>query len=527
MIIMARLVKNVITPIPEAVFTFEYADGTKKSKSIREDDLVYVSFIENDELKELQGRVNRILFKRINSSKLKTDAQSFASHYKITGIELDYSETNQAKIIKIDSTTIVEIHGADEEMDAEKANKQSVVSNLVVDVFVSLSDGTESTRTFTIGDGVGDMVYMMSSQESSWDSTITGTVYNITYRITGASDNSKSDTVKLSDTIYPITLYIMTATGAIRMVPLRLIKVVGKEQNTVTDIASAVSAIASAEDGDIIKLPTGELTETIQINKNIVLCGANAGVTASSGSRCNGNIDDETVISSINVAEGVSVYFDGLAFTGDALMNISNSEEISVNNCKIVDVTPTASKTHLVKLTGNASTSVNITNCYFGKNTSVDSCKMYHVFELGGCLVDGSKISNNYFAKECCTQNIINIYDVEAGATISISGNVFEYSANAIRIGMKGNPDCTIQIENNTYYATDTTYPEYAGLFLIQPYGSQTETFENCTIICNNTKRNDNGQLFYLWYGGNDTQITSSMRPTVYVNKKKVMYPVK
>ena len=518
---MGRLVKNITTPLVEAIFTFEYTDGSKKKSIVREDDIVYVSYIENKELKELRGRINRILFERIYTySSSKKIPQKFSSHYKITGIELDYSETNYSKIVKINSSTIVEIHDAGAELDAEKANKQTVIGNLVVDVSTELSDGTVSSRTITIGDAVSGLNYTISSQ----DRTITGTVTNITYRIAGASSNSKSSTLKLTDTLVPEMMYVMMVNGDVRMVPIRQIKDVGHQQTTITSIESISEVLANVEDGDIVKLPSGEITTPIELSKSITLCGANAGISAASGDRCNENLDGETVISSLNVSEGVSVSFDGLAFTGDAYIQLKGSEDVNINNCKMVGVTPYTKKSHAIHLASSSPATIHITNCYFGSNPSTESMDMYHIFELYGFLTNNSTISNNYFAKGCCRHNIISIYGIEDGARIFISGNVFEYSGNAIRLGMKGAPDCTVMIEKNTYYETDSN-EDYAGLFCIQPYGLLTETFEKCVIMCNNTKRKDSGRLFYLWYGTNDTQITSSKKPTVYVNTSRVMYP--
>ena len=114
---------------------------------------------------------------------------------------------------------------------------------------------------------------------------------------------------------------------------------------------------------------------------------------------------------------------------------------------------------------------------------------------------------------------MINIYDVEDGATITIEGNTFEYSANAIRFGATGSPKCTVNITNNTFLETDST-PEYAGLMFVQPYGTQTVTMEDTVINIDNTTcpPNYDGQLFYVYCGENDTQLTEETYPKIYVN---------
>ena len=65
----------------------------------------------------------------------------------------------------------------------------------------------------------------------------------------------------------------------------------------------------------------------------------------------------------------------------------------------------------------------------------------------------------------------------------------------------------------------DTDAGDYAGLLLVQPYGKQTESFENCRILINNTtKPTDEGkeQLFYVYCGANDTVLTPATLPDCY-----------
>lgn len=179
-------------------------------------------------------------------------------------------------------------------------------------------------------------------------------------------------------------------------------------------------------------------------------------------------------------------------------------------------------KSFLIRQNGfkDTATVLTIENCYFGNNEADGENYIYNLFECNMKLADGSSISNNYFAKSNCTHNAINIYDVEDDAVITISGNVFEYSANAIRFGAIGSPKCTINIVDNTYLATDETYPEYAGLLLIQPYGKQTESYEDVEINIRNTKEPEGyeGQLYYIYCGENDTQLNVATRPSVYVD---------
>lgn len=106
-------------------------------------------------------------------------------------------------------------------------------------------------------------------------------------------------------------------------------------------------------------------------------------------------------------------------------------------------------------------------------------------------------------------------------ATIDISGNHFEYSANAIRIGFVGSPSCTINIFNNTYDETDTENPKWAGLLLIQPYGKQTISFGDLKVYLKRnrcTKKGTKYQDWYLYCNESDTQITGELYPQVYID---------
>ena len=85
-----------------------------------------------------------------------------------------------------------------------------------------------------------------------------------------------------------------------------------------------------------------------------------------------------------------------------------------------------------------------------------------------------------------------------------------------------GSTKCTVNIFDNVYERTDTMYPEYAGLLLVQPVGLNTTTFSNVTInLDNNVCLEDrNSQLFYLYCGERDMQFNADTCPKVFVNGK-------
>jgi hypothetical protein len=167
-----------------------------------------------------------------------------------------------------------------------------------------------------------------------------------------------------------------------------------------------------------------------------------------------------------------------------------------------------------------------IENCYFGNVNSEATGKIYNLFELGCKLLDGSYIKNNFFAEDICKHNVINIYEVEENSTITIENNTFEYSANAIRVGIKGEPKTTINVNKNTYLKTDEDNKDYAGLLLVQPYGTATTSFKNCTINLNkNINRSNVPQLYYSYAGSDDMQFTEFNIPTITLNGKVMQQP--
>lgn len=285
---------------------------------------------------------------------------------------------------------------------------------------------------------------------------------------------------------------------------------------------------AIADSGIItVAMVPGTFTGELTLNRTVNLVGYNSSIPANSGNRCSDVIDDsETVIDgTINIAGENDVVLTGLTFTDNALINISNKGTLTLKNCKILSMEADAAKSYLLKSMQSNPLKLIVENCYFGTNTANSVGNIYNGLELNCTLKDGSSISNNYFAAAACTHNAINIYAVEDNATIHIDNNHFEYSGNAIRIGIKGEPTCTIVCDGNSYDATDST-DEYAGLLLVQPYGKQTTSFANCTIKIDNTVHSDNKQLYYLYAGAGDMQFTDSNKPTVIVGGITEIEPI-
>lgn len=237
----------------------------------------------------------------------------------------------------------------------------------------------------------------------------------------------------------------------------------------------------------------------------------------------------ETIIANKITIENIEdtvadVTFDGFTFYKDSLIDIKCEGNITFKNCRFDLLTADKLKSFIITSSDSKPVKLVIEDCYFGTNNENEVGKIYNGLELNCILKDGSSISNNYFEKSTCTHNIINIYNVEEDATISINNNFFEYSGNAIRIGIKGEPKCTINIDGNEYNETDAN-DEYAGLVLVQPYGKETTSFANCTINITNTKHDDEKQLYYLYAGEDDMQFTEENKPVIITDEPVVEEP--
>lgn len=262
--------------------------------------------------------------------------------------------------------------------------------------------------------------------------------------------------------------------------------------------------IASADAGSVINLQDGEFTESLDITKSLKIVGS--ANTVISGKL---NIVGDT---SEN-AEPVKVELSGVKLSGDAIISASNAQEVIMDGCIFEGHNLTA-KTMPVAVTTENPMKLVIENCTFGDQNNFS----YNLIDVYGKLANGSSISNNTFSNASCSHNQISLYGVEDGAVVNINNNKCARSANLVRIGFKGEPNCTVNMIGNSYDATDDN-DEWAGLFLVQPYGTQTTSFAKTTInVEKTTMSNPGGQLCYLYAGTNDTQFTDDNKPTIIVD---------
>lgn len=235
-----------------------------------------------------------------------------------------------------------------------------------------------------------------------------------------------------------------------------------------------------------------------------------------------------TVISEKLIVNGVDsdVVFDGFDFTANGYVEIKNAQSVTIKNCRVFGLScESAAKNYWLRVFNDIPVKLVIENCFFGDNPA-GSGKLYNLIEPTAQLANGSSISNNYFSEGCCTHNIINVYGAVDGANIAINGNVIEMTAGGIRIGIKGDKVCKVNIRNNIVLATNPAYDDAdQGLVTIQPYNKQTVSFGGVTLaLSGNVVPCD--QIVYAGYKSTDTVLNEITMPEVIVNGKIVDVPI-
>lgn len=222
----------------------------------------------------------------------------------------------------------------------------------------------------------------------------------------------------------------------------------------------------------------------------------------------------------VNASNGI-VIFDGIDFTGEALISLNDAKEVYFKNCRFYKLTPNTKKTMAINSKSSVEMKLVVEKCFFGENPNVGTNAVYHILEGNIKAADGSSFSENYFVKGCNTHNAINFYDVVDGATIGINKNIFEYSGSAVRLGIKGAAKATFLMNGNTYLATDPSDGgDWAGFLTIQPYGKSTTSWNDVTIKLSNTE-NKSGvkQLVVFFANSSDTHFDRTKNfPKLYVD---------
>lgn len=264
------------------------------------------------------------------------------------------------------------------------------------------------------------------------------------------------------------------------------------------------TVIAEAEAGATIQLEAGEYNVALNLTKDIKIVGNNAVLTG------------KVVVGDGTVKPVVEI--SGATLKGDALIELKSADEFIMKNC-VFGGHNMSKSTQPISMTSAEPIYVCIEGCTFEAENEFS----YNLINLSGKLKDGSSISGNKFLGDCCTHNQISLYGIEDGATLYISDNYCEYSANLVRVGFHGAPQCTVVMDGNEYVTTEEG--DYAGLFLIQPANKNTTSFAGMTVEVSNTEGPD-GQIGYMYAGANDMQFTDENKPKVYINGELTELPI-
>lgn len=493
---MARIVNTEFTPILSLVIRTIMKDGSFTDNIVKEGDIVTdFRYVANHEIRKITGRVSKINYKNAQVKRTYNTLKKLKSYFKFdvtpVSIEIDASTLQHSNVVIIPVKDILEKEGTTNVKRVDTFFKYGFVAK------IHLSDNTTNTISLNEGEFVKDIIYL-AKVETKVDSKIVA--------------------IKYDKVLNPLMLETIT-NNKIREIDVCRIKEAGETTSVIEEGTKTISDAITESTGKDVFVGTGTFNDPLVISKETNLNGDKMGVSALAATRDVKTLKDETVVSgTINVTSTDPVNIDGVALTNDALVNIGSTTEANLDNCIVTNLNPDSAKSFVVKTATATPTKLNLQGSYFGNNKSDNGKSFRNTLELNCKLKDGTVISNNYFAKDCSGNNDICIYDVEDGANILIENNIWENSANGIRIGTKGNATCTITINNNTYNSTDENNPEYAGLVLIQPYSSSTTSMKNVTVHINNTHHNDDKQIFYLYSGGNDMKFTEDTLPTVYVD---------
>lgn len=500
---MARNVGTVVTPTIVLNVDTIKTDGTTTNRQYRIDDMVAdLRYAANGKVNAISGRVSEITYKVAKSKRFYTSVAKAKSwfRYDVTPefIVIDSSTNFHSNLTKIPVLEILENTG---ETDIKR-----LMFYLTYGFIAEVTRSDESVNTFEVNEGdiLSNIRYLFRGDET-------------------VIDSAKLIAIKRNGTsIKPISL-VLNLNNKIREIPVeQLVSIDGAKAPIAVSgsIMNAIDPDTTAE--QVLYLGEGGFAEDLTIDKNVVIKGNKVGIFATSKNRNHETFEGESVLKgNISLKKGCKVIFDGVVLTKDAKITLEGNSEVTFQNCILTHITPKNGRDFPIYAQGTDPTKLEFKNCYFGQNPKNGANKMYNLMELDVPLRDGSCFSGNYFEKGTVSHNDINIYGVVDGATLTIENNTWEYSGNAVRLGMKGNPECTVNVLNNTYMSTDHSDNDiWAGLVIIQPYVKETTSFAKTRVNINKTVHNDLLHIYYLYTNSGCTQYTEENAPVVYVNGK-------
>lgn len=495
---MAKIIKTVTKPTFGIKITNYFTKDGKPANDFTEiyaGDLVNkLAYVKDEQVVSLSGKMSdvNIYFNKATVKPGFSEGSFLSSDASVVNVTIDHSTKNNSLVDVVPAKDILEYNTEETEID-----KVKVTPIIKVDFAVTLSDGTTSTATFKENDILFGMVIVTDKNETiSGDFEITAFNYKL---------NSVGKLVLIG--------LVLVGEGKAFKIAFRNIKSAGKEGVVVTDaedITNAIEENMGNEDVGGVVLPEGSVTDEIAITGNINIVA-----------------EGTSFENTLTVSSGATVSISGAEITEDSRLVVNDAESVVLKDCTFKANKPYQKKSYLILGSQNEDpVLLQIDGCRFEDTLVSDNNDAYYnLFELNSVLADGSYVKNCYFTEAACNHNVINLYNVEDGATITIENNVFEKSANAVRIGFKGDAHCTVNLTNNKYLKTDADV-SCAGLLIIQPYVKATTSMANVNINIDGTI-NESGvdQIAYIFYNDTDTHLTGELVPNTKINGVKVDLP--
>lgn len=501
---MARNVGTTVVPeITLHVDTIKQ-DGTVSERLFKIEDMITnLRYAANGKVNKISGRIANIKYNVAKTKRLYTSVAKAKSwfQYDVTAesITVDASTVNHSNLVEIPIDDLLEEEGD------EDVKRLKYYLSYGINMEVVRSDDEVYNFNLIEGDILNNITYLFKGDET-------------------VLPTAKLIAIKRNGTTLNPTSIVLNLNNKLREIKIEQLVNIGEVSKPITVAGSIMSSIkADTDEEQVLYVDAGTYVEKLVIENNVTIKGNKSGIFGTSKNRDKKTLEDETIFTgAISIAKNAKVKLDGLVLTQDAIVSFTDNAEITIENCIVQDLNATTAKDHFVKGWTDTPVKVEVTNCYFGASGKSSNGVMYHIFELTCKLRDGTIFSGNYFEKDACTHNCINLYGIVDDATITIENNTWEYSGNAVRIGFKGSPKGTVNMNSNTYNTTDESEDGiWAGLVIFQTYAFDTVTFANVRVNINKTVHKDTHPVYvHFSTKKNGTVLTEEIAPQIYLNGK-------
>lgn len=514
---MARILSRTVTADITLVVNTVHDDDTVETREINVSNTVQgLRYVEDEQVKVVNGNVASFTLQSLKyKGRYRWDSKDdFANRVKVTDILVDASKSFDSNFVNVNPFEIVEDEGV------ENVKRVYTVPKLAGTLSIAYTDGSENTYPLVPDTFLENLRFRNEDGETDTIGT---------YRII----TLQTSMTKNIDTEISITGLVLQ--DGSNVITVRIGNIMGLDGVIEKTTDSQVITDAISGDAKIVVIGNTTYTEPVRLTKAFTILGENYNIPANVGRRA---VDDkelagETIFSGgIKVLDGATqVVFDGITFTGDALVDIGKAKEVEFRNCRFVGIVASKMKTMYVTSTeysDKTPVKLTVSNCYFGTPEEDGTKKMFNIFELLGYLANGSSIRNCYFVTQACWRHAVAIYNIEENGVITIADNIFEYSNNAIRVSTMYSEKGTVHIVRNTYLRTaDVSDGENPGLLMIAPYTTLTTSMKKIRINVTNTVHYDKYPIGYRFYvDGEDTPLTNATSPEVYINNIKTNLPL-